>query len=115
MHNARLHDSLRERRGNRPRKPGQAIAAADENVAQPSVAQLGQYRQPELGPLGLGDPAPQGMLAALHIDPDDQVRDLDRHCALVPNLDPDPVDIDNGVHLEAYSGASLVDTCRRGE
>jgi hypothetical protein len=33
----------------------------------------------------------QGVLATLHVDPDDQVGDLDRHRTLVPNLDPDPI------------------------
>jgi hypothetical protein len=39
------------------------------------------------------------MLAALDVDPDDQVHDLDRDRALVPDLDPQPVDVDDRVDL----------------
>jgi hypothetical protein len=54
---------------------------------------------PELRALGLGDPAAQGVLAAVDVDADDQVRDLDRDRALVADLDADAVDVDDRVDL----------------
>ena len=79
--------------------PDRGVTAQDEKVTQATIAQLGQHREPELRPLGLGDPHAQSMLATLHVHPDDQVRDLDRHHASVPDLDPQPVDVDDRVHL----------------
>ena len=66
---------------------------------EPAVTQRGEHRVPELRALGLGDPHPEGVLAALDVDADDQVRDLHRDRALVPDLDADPVDVDDRVHL----------------
>ena len=80
-------------------KPGQAVAAGDQDVAQATVAQLRENRVPELRAFGLGDPAAQGVLATVHVHADDQVRGLDRHRALVADPDPDPVDVDDRVNL----------------
>lgn len=66
----------------------------------PRFAQLGEHAVPELGALGPGDPHAQGVLAALDVDADDQVRDLDRDRALVSDLDPDAVDVDDRVDVD---------------
>jgi hypothetical protein len=104
MHHAGLHHRLREHRGDRVRQAGEAVTAGDQDVAQPAIAQLREDRVPELRTLGLGDPAAERVLAALDVDPDDQVRALDRDRALVPDLDADTVDIDDRINLLSSNG-----------
>src|SRR4051794_38956442 len=99
VHDAGLHDGFGKDAGDGVGEPGEAVAAGDQDVAQAAVAQLGEHGVPELRALGLGDPAAQGVLTAVDVDADDQVGGLDRHCALVSDLDPDPVDVDDRVHL----------------
>src|SRR3954447_17983651 len=99
MHHTGLYHCLGKDRGDGVGQPGEAVAAGDQDVAQAAVAQLGEHRVPELRALGLGDPAAQGVRAAVDVDADDQVRDLDRDRALVPDLDADTVDVDDRVDL----------------
>jgi hypothetical protein len=80
----------------RPLNPSQQAIRMSRS---PAVTQLGQHRVPELRALALGDPAAQRVLAALHVHPDDQVGALDRDRGLVPDLDADPVDVDDRVDL----------------
>jgi hypothetical protein len=42
------------------------------------------------------------VLAALDVDPDDQVGDLDGDRALVSDPQPDPVDVDDGIDLGGF-------------
>ena len=104
MHHAGLHDRLRPRRGDRVGQPGQSVAAHDQHVTDPAIAQLGQHPGPEPGPLGGLDPHPEYPFAALEVDPDRQVAGLDPDRAAVADPQPDRVDVDDRV--DAYVSRS---------
>ena len=48
---------------------GQAIDAGDEDVAEPTILQVGQAGQPELRPFGLAEPQPQQFLVPSKFTP----------------------------------------------
>ena len=99
VNNAGLHYGLGEDRADRVRQAGETVAAGDQDVANAAVAQVREYLLPELRPFSVLDPAAQGMLAAVYVDPDGQVSDLGGDHAVVLDPDPDPVHVEDGVHL----------------
>jgi hypothetical protein len=59
VNGAGLDRGLRPGRLDRLGEPGEAVAADDQHVPDPAVAQLGADPGPELGPFGGLDPDPQ--------------------------------------------------------
>lgn len=109
MHGARLDHGVTEHRPDRIGQPGQAVTAADQDVPQPPVPQIGQHFGPELGALVGLDPDPQSMLAAIDVDTDDQMRRPLRDDAVVADLEPDPVDIHDRIHRIDRAGLPRLD------
>ena len=95
MNNASLHNRVRKSASDRLWQPGKTVTAQDENVTQTPITQLSEHRMPKLRPLGLSDPHTQSVLAPVDVHAHGQVRDLDRDRTLVPDLDPQPIDVDD--------------------
>ena len=103
VHDAQLHHCLGEHRLNGLRKALEPINAGNEDVLHTAVAQFGDDLQPELGPLGLGQPQAQHLLLARHGDANGQVHRLDPHRTLA-HFYMDAVEVNDGVDRLQGSG-----------
>jgi hypothetical protein len=99
VHGAGLH------RGRRPggldglREPGQPVAADDEYVTHPAVAQLGAYSGPELRALGCLHPDPQYMFGPIEIHAHGNVRRAVADLVAVADLHHEGIQVDDRVDL----------------
>ena len=75
----------------------ETIHARDQDVFQTAVLQLGQDRQPELCPFGLGQPQAQQLLVTLHIDAQCQIERLVDHPLVRADLQYNAVQINDGI------------------
>ncbi len=78
---------------------GQAIAAHDEHVAHPAVAQLGAHPGPELGAFGCLHPDPEYVFDPVEIHPDGDVRGSVADLVAVADFDHQRIEVDDRVDL----------------
>ena len=99
MHDAQLHARLRVGRVDRLREAGQPVDARHEDVAQPAILQIGQAREPELGPFALGQPQPEQFLVTLQIHANRHVNRVLRDAAVGPaDMHHQAVEVDDRPH-----------------
>jgi site-specific DNA recombinase len=94
---AGLDLGLREHGGDRVGEAFQAIHDRDEDVVDTTILQLGHHPQPELRPLGLLDPQPQDLLAAVGANAEGKVDRLVADRALVADLHPQRIEEHQGI------------------
>ncbi len=99
MHDARLDDRFREDRLNRVREAFEAIDAADQDVLDAAVLEVGQHLHPKLGALGLLKPHPQHLALTVHGDRHRQVAGLALHRPAVADLEHQRVEEHDGVDV----------------
>ena len=99
VHRAGLHHRLGPGGLDRLGEPGQPVAAHDQHVADPAVAQLRAHPGPELRPLDRLDPDPEHVLDPVQVDPDGQVRGPVADLVPVPDLDHQGVQVEDRVDL----------------
>ncbi len=97
MNDACLDDRVGPRGLDRLRKAGQAVDAADQDVADAAALELGENAEPELCALGLLEPDPENFALAGHVDADREVARhvLDRFA--VADLDDQRVEVHDRV------------------
>jgi hypothetical protein len=85
----------RKRRGDRFGQPRQAVTTANQNVAQPTIAQLESTPTARTSPLGLGDPYPKACLRPSTSIPMTRCH-RHRHRTLIPDLNAETINITIG-------------------
>ena len=109
VHGAGLHHRLGPARLDGLGEPGQPVAAHDQHVPDPAVAQLGADPGPELGALGGLHPDAQHVLDPVQVHPDRDVRGLVPDLVPVADLDHQGVQVDDGVELFQRPGLPGLD------
>lgn len=104
MDHTGLDHGVGKHRADRVREPGQPIAAGDQDVLHATVTQVGDDLGPELRRLGVGDPEPEGVFTALDVHANGQVADLGGDHTLVLDPQPQPVPIQDRIHLIERAG-----------
>src|SRR4029450_4720100 len=94
---AGLHPRLREDGLDRLRKAGQAVDAADEDVADAAVGEVVEDGEPELGALALLPPDPEHLTVAVDADADRQVARARANRAVLADLDHQAVEVGDRV------------------
>ena len=94
---AGLDDGIRKHGRDRLRKALEAIDNGDQDVRRAAAADLRHHAHPELGALGLLDPEPEDLLGAGAVHADGQVDGLVADQALVADLHPQGIEVDDRV------------------
>ena len=98
MHHAHLHARLRIDGLSGFGQAGQPIHTGNKEIFDPTVLQLSEHREPELGSLGLGDPHAQQFLLPFQVDRQHQVKRFIEHTLVLAYLDYQTVDVDNRIN-----------------
>ena len=112
VHDARLHDGLGEDRLDRLREALQAVDAADQDVCDAALLELGEDLHPELRALGLLKPHAEHVALALDRDPEREVARAALDDAAFADLDHQRVEKEHRVDVVERSllpGADVVD------
>jgi hypothetical protein len=88
---------------------GQPVAADDEHVTDPAVAQLGAHPGPELGSLAGLHPDPEHVLDPVQVDPDGDVGGLVADLVTVADLHHQRIQVDDRVDLLQRPGLPGLD------
>ena len=104
MHGTGLHGGRWPGRLDRLGESGQPIAADDEHVTHPAVAQLGAHSGPELGALAGLHPDAQHVLDALKVDTHGDVRGPVTDLVTVADFHHERVEVDDRVDLLQRAG-----------
>ena len=88
MNHAGLNLGQGEHGGDRFRKSFQPIDYRNQNVADPTVSDLGDHSEPELRSLALLDPDPQNVLGPVGQHPQRQINCFILDRSFIANLDP---------------------------
>ena len=88
---------FREHGGNGIREPDKAINGGDQDVLNPPVLQFHHDAEPELGAFVLGNPEPQELFLALHVDGQGKIDRLVAHPAVLAALDDNAVEVDDRI------------------
>ena len=107
MDNAELHLRLGVCRLDGFGKSLQTVHTGDQDVFHATVLKLGQNGEPELGSLGFGSPHAEHILDPFHSDGYCQVDCLVQDLSVVLDLDPDGVQIDDGIDFIQRAVESL--------
>ena len=92
MDHTELHFGIRIDRIDGIGKAGQTVHRGDQNVFDAPVIEVGQNRQPEVGPFTFRQIQAQNLLLALYIQAQDGVHGLGDITAVLPQL------VVNGIH-----------------
>ena len=98
MHHAQLHPGLWIDGLYGFRQAGQPIHTGKKEIFDPTVLQLREHREPELGSLGLGDPHAKPLLLSFQVDRQHQVKRFIEHTLVLAYLDDQTVDVDNRIN-----------------
>ena len=99
VNHARLHGGLGEDRLDRLREALQAVHAADQDVPDAALLELGQHLHPELGALGFLKPHPEHVAVAVDGDPQREVAGAALHPAALADLEHQRVEEDDRVDV----------------
>ena len=91
----------------------QAVAAHDQHVADPAVAQLGAHPGPELRALSGLNPDPEDVLDPVEVDPDSDVGGAIADLVAVADLHHQRVEVDDRVDLLKRPGLPRLDLLER--
>ena len=97
MNDAGLDHGVWKHSGDRLREALEAINDSDQDVADSTGLELVHHPQPELRALRLLDPEPQDLLVAGAGDADGEIDGLVPDQALVANLDPERVEVNDRI------------------
>ena len=97
VHDAGLHDRVREHGGDRVGKSLQPINDGEQNILHSAGLEVVHHAQPELGAFGLLDPQAEDVLVPGTPHADGQVYGLVAYQALVTDLDPQRIEVHDRV------------------
>jgi len=100
MHDARLDSRVGKGRVDGVREALEAINDGDQDVFDAPVAQIVHHREPELGPLIIGDPQPQNLAFTFRSDAQSDVNRLVFNLSAfrIANFDAQGIKKNDGVH-----------------
>ena len=99
VNDAGLHGGLGEDRLDRLGEALEPVHAADQDVLDAALLELGEHLHPELGALGVLEPHPEHVTLALDGDPQRQVAGLALHAAALADLQDHGVEEDHRVDV----------------
>ena len=80
-------------------EPGEPVAADDEHIADPAVAQLGAHPGPELRALGCLDPDPEHVFGPVEVHTHGEIRRAVADLVAVADLHHQRIEVDDRVDL----------------